>query len=399
MKGFAGSLLVGSLLVGNAAWAATNTACVAPGQWLHISDNKKLTPTDAIRDLAAQQVVLLGEDHDNVQHHRWQLHTIAKLHALQPDMAIGFESFPRRLQPVLDRWINGELTEKEFLKATDWENIWAYDANYYMPMFQFARMHHIPIYAMNVDRSLIQRIGQNGWASIPAEEREGISDPAPATEEYVNSLADIFSQHMPHNSGEQKKFNVTDPGFLRFVQSQQIWDRAMAETAHRAVGQDKHRLFVGIVGAGHIMGGYGIPYQLKDLGDHTLRTLMPWDGAIDCDLLQPGLADLAFGMTPPDKDNDATQKKHRQMLGIYLEPSEKGIGVTKLVPGSLAEAMGMKTGDVIVQVAGSPVSKVNDVVDVVKNMPRGTWLPITVQRGNKTLELIAKFPPHKHSAE
>lgn len=398
MRGLVSSVLLGGLLLSNTAWAEPPQQCVPLGKWFDITDQKPLSHRETIKQLALQEIVLLGEDHDNVQHHRWQLHTIAKLHALQPDMAIGFESFPRRLQPVLDRWINNELTEKEFLKEVEWENIWNYDIKYYMPMFQFARMHNIHIYAMNVERTLIKKVGQEGWANVPKEEREGVGDPAPASKDYIDSLAGIFSQHMPHGSnGEQPAFDTNEPGFVRFTQSQQVWDRAMAEIAHQAVRKDKHKLFVGVMGAGHIMQGFGIPHQLNDMGKHRVRSLLPWDGAIGCENLEPGLSDLAFGMTPPDKEEK--KKKHRPMLGIYLEASEKGVNITKLVPSSLAEGMGMKKGDIITQVAGSPVERVSDVVNVVKNMQRGTWLPITVKRGDKTIEMVAKFPPKKHNED
>src|SRR5450830_1914951 len=70
---------------------------------------------DPIARLARHSVVLLGETHDAAEHHRWQLHTIAGLYALRPDLALGFEMLPRQVQPVLARWTNGELTEAAFL--------------------------------------------------------------------------------------------------------------------------------------------------------------------------------------------------------------------------------------------------------------------------------------------
>jgi uncharacterized iron-regulated protein len=46
-------------------------------------------PTDKLLTrFAREQVVLLGETHDDPEHHRWQLHTIIALHALRPDMAL-----------------------------------------------------------------------------------------------------------------------------------------------------------------------------------------------------------------------------------------------------------------------------------------------------------------------
>jgi uncharacterized iron-regulated protein len=41
-------------------------------------------------------------------------------------MVLGFEMFPRRVQPVLDRWSKGELSESDFLREVDWAQIWGF---------------------------------------------------------------------------------------------------------------------------------------------------------------------------------------------------------------------------------------------------------------------------------
>jgi uncharacterized iron-regulated protein len=404
MKGMAASALLVSLALSNSVWASDTQQCVPVGQWLNIAENKTLNHEATLQALATRDILLLGEDHDNVQHHRWQLHTIAKLHALQPDMALGFESFPRSVQHLLDQWVNDELSEKEFLKQVNWDEVWSYDANYYMPMFHFARMHKIPMYALNIDRSLIKRVGVEGWVNIPESDREGISDPAKPTEDYIEALSDIYSQHMPGGGahgkdGEKPAFDRSNPGFQRFLQSQTLWDRSMAEAAHKAVSEDGHKLFVGIVGAGHIMGDYGIPHQLNDLGKHKYTTLMPWDGAIGCAQLEPGLADYAFGMVPPHKEAEKAKKAARPMLGVYLETSERGVNISKVVPGGIADKLGIQPNDLILTMAGHNVNKINEVVQVVKKMQLGTWLPMTILRGEEIMDVVAKFPPAIDPAE
>ena len=138
-------------------------------------------------------VVLLGESHDNAEHHRWQLHTIAALHALQPNLVLGFEMFPRRVQKALDEWVAGELGEEEFLKRSEWNRVWGFDARLYMPIFDFARMHRVPMLALNVDRDLVARVGERGWASIPESEREGVGDPAAPSAGYREALYESYS--------------------------------------------------------------------------------------------------------------------------------------------------------------------------------------------------------------
>ena len=118
-------LMACSLMAGTAAGPQPER-CVAPGQWAVPADGA-LAPRPAGRmlaELARQQVVLLGETHENPEHHRWQLHTIAALHALRPDMVLGVEMFPRRVQPILDEWVAGRLADAEFLTRVEWQQVW-----------------------------------------------------------------------------------------------------------------------------------------------------------------------------------------------------------------------------------------------------------------------------------
>jgi len=390
--------------------------CVPLAKWKTskgiVHDNK-----DILHSLSKTKVVLLGEDHDNPEHHRWQLHTIAELYALEPNMVLGFEAFPRSTQKVLDQFVAGELSEKEFLDAVNWEKIWRFNKDFYVPMFHFARMNKIPMYALNVDRSLVSTVSQKGWENIPEDEREGISDPAEASADYLEMLAGVFSQHMPKHahkqtaetkSHDEKKtdsnhkaedsFQLSEdeikeilfnPSFRRFAQGQQLWDRAMAEVFYKAVEKDKKPLIVGVLGAGHIMGGFGVPHQLKAMGVKNVKTLMAWDGTLACDQLKEGTVDIAFGVAVASEEEKNADDHPR--LGVYLE-NDGGVVVTRLVPGSVSETLGMKVGDKITVIAGKPVIKVADIVEAVKATAFGTWLPMTIVRDQTSLELVAKFP-------
>ena len=200
------------------------------------------------------------------------------------NIVIGFEAFPRRLQPVLDDWIEGKLTAEAFLKASEWRQVWGYDAALYMPLFQFARLNRIPMIALNVERSLVARVGQQGWASVPASEREGLSDPAPASPAYQRELARIYLMkkidaawsrprrqalryRTPPEPDEAALADaMKEPEFQRFVEAQLTWDRAMAEALAGAKRKFSNATIVGVLGSGHVQDGHGVPHQLKDLG-------------------------------------------------------------------------------------------------------------------------------------
>jgi len=392
-----------SLCFLSTAFAAEKKAdiCVPEGMWI-TSKGDSHDVAAITHTLSKTKVVLLGEDHDNPEHHRWQLQTMSAIYALEPGMVLGFESFPRSTQKILDKWVAGEINEKDFLEAVDWEKIWRFNKDFYMPMFHFARMNRIPMYALNVNRELVSKVGDRGWDNIPEKEREGVSKPAEPTKDYVEVLAQVFSQHMPkhaHGGEGEEAAELSDadiqeisekPSFQRFLQGQLLWDRAMAEIFHSAINKKGHPMIVGVLGAGHIMGNYGVPHQLNSMGLKSIKTLMAWDGTIECQQLLDGAVDIAYGIVEISRE-ELEAEEDRPRLGVYLEHNE-GVIITRLVAGSVAEKTGIQIDDKVTNIAGKPVEKVSDVVKAVKATAFGTWLPMTVNRDGKTVELVAKFP-------
>jgi len=57
------------------ARAAETRVCVPVGAWVIPGSEEK--QEDVLKTLAKHDVLLLGESHDEAEHHRWQLHTIA----------------------------------------------------------------------------------------------------------------------------------------------------------------------------------------------------------------------------------------------------------------------------------------------------------------------------------
>ncbi|MDH5378158.1 MAG: ChaN family lipoprotein [Gammaproteobacteria bacterium] len=377
---------------------AEEQTCIPPGKWFAVKTKKEIGAQQTIQALARKRVVLLGEDHDNPEHHRWQLQLLAQLYALQPRMAIGFESFPRKTQFSLDRWVDNKLEEKAFLKEVDWEKIWAYNPDYYLPMFHFARMNGIPMVALNVERSLVSKVTSSGWKNVPESEREGLTDPAPPPKDYVEMLESVFGQHgaAPAGHGDSpghdvvaqaKTNNKNNEKLMRFIEGQLVWDRAMAEAIAHKLEDDNTDLVVAIMGAGHIMGGYGVPHQLTELGVTNVTTALAWDGSIPCSELESGIVDVAFGIV-----DVKAEEARRPRLGVFLEPKDDKVQVTKVVKDSIADTTGLKAQDIVLEIAGKKVGKVSEIVDMVQRTAPGTWLPIRVDRGGRKFELIAKFP-------
>jgi len=362
--------------------AARNTEKTEPcgmiGEWRVPED--KVTPLAdpqaLLERLARQQAVLLGEMHDSAEDHRWQLQVLAQLHSRQPKLALGLEMFPRRLQPILDQWVAGELAEDEFLKRSEWDTVWGYEAAHYLPLFHFARMHRLPMLALNIERSLPEAIGKLGWTGVPAAQKEGISRPAAPSEAYRKTLRQVFEHHPAKARGESE--------FPRFVEAQTVWDRAMAEGIAQYLNKVPGSLVVGIIGAGHVRHGHGVEHQLRALGIEAIAGLMTWPRDTDCRGLGRGFANALFLVEPP--------KGNAPRLGVATVPDADGLRIEEVTPGSIAEASGLQRGDLITRIAGQPAKNIQGLRQAVQRQPAGTWLPLKVKRGEHELEVIARFP-------
>jgi membrane-associated protease RseP (regulator of RpoE activity) len=309
---------------------------------------------------------------------------------LRPDMVIGFESFPRRSQPVLDRWVAGELTERQLLEQTEWNRVWNFPAQLYLPLFHFARLNRIPMLALNVERTLTEAVRKTGWDAVPIERKEGVSRPSAAADAYRESLYDVYAQHAHGPDGKAAPVSRNDAAFRHFVEAQLTWDRAMAQAlAAPLLRADSARrpYVVGIMGSGHIRYGHGVPHQLRDLGLRNIGTLLPFSATRDCNELQRGIADAVYALPGMPRD-DAP----RPRLGVRLEEKAGEVRLAGVTPDSLAAQTGLQRGDRIVSIAGATVTRSDTVIEAVRSQPPGTWLPMEVQRGQQTLQLIVKFP-------
>jgi len=371
---------------------AAASGCLEPASWYSLETGRltKLAGAELLHKVARRDVVLLGERHDAADHHLWQLQTLAALYLLQPRMVIGFESFPRRVQPVLERWIAGELSAKEFLEQSDWDKVWSYPADLYIPLFQFARLNRIPIVALNVERSLTQAVLRQGWEAVPEAQREGVSRPAAPSPAYLDGLFEAHKEHEREGARRDGAATRDDADFRNFAAAQTTWDRAMAEALARALRDGKRGerpLVVGIMGSGHLRHGHGVPHQLRDLGVTSVATLLPIEAHADCAGVEAGLADAVYVIATSTQD-----QAPRPRLGVRLQQLRDEVTLVDIVPGSLAEASGLKRGDRVLTIAGTTVSEMGAVIAAVRAQPAGTWLPMRVRRGDESLDIVIKFP-------
>lgn len=385
--------LVATVMLAAASPAKAETAaCDTAGSWFDPANGRRLNHIEILANAADHAVVLLGETHDDAEHHRWQLSTLAGVRAHTANLVLGFEAFPRRVQPVLDRWIAGELAASTFIDESQWSRVWAFNPDLYLPLFDFARLHQLPMVALNVERTLVAAVGEQGWQNVAEAQREGVGEPAPASHAYRVELAQVYRQHrnakgQDNRSAPELDSTLEDPAFVRFVEAQLIWDRAMAEAlaaAHRSVGTPT---VVGIVGSGHLRRGHGIPHQLRALGIDDVMVLLPIAPGQPCEAVDSDAADAMFIAAPRQQPAPP-----RARLGIFIETLEQRVRITKVVADTVASRAGLVDGDIVIEAAGVSVLEHGQLISLIQRQAPGTWLPVTVERDGERLQVVAKFP-------
>lgn len=343
-----------------------------------LSDQKSITQEQMVQQLAGYRVVLVGEAHDNPAHHEIQLTVIKQLHALRPEMVVAMEMFPTHLQPQLDRWVAGELTEEAFLDAVEWYFTWGFDAKLYLPILRYARDERLPLLAMNIRRETVTAVRKQGLGNLDIDIRDTLPPMCPPPLGYRIRLEEVFNSHpMMSKSGH----------FEYFVEAQGVWDGVMAANIKKWLDAHPSGLVVGLVGSGHVIMGHGIPYQLRHRGIQDVVTLLPWtvaDSWLDRDS-----CDYAWGTSDPPDDSPPPMQ-----LGIIMDDKQKdGVWVQTVMENSLAAKNGILPKDQIRQLNGQDLPTRHTLVRLMRELAHGSEIRLQVKREGEEKEILLK-PQH-----
>ena len=117
--------------------------------------------------------------------------------------------------------------------------------------------------------------------------------------------------------------------------------------------------------------------------------LRPWDGGGDWAGLTAGVADGVLGLDLPGIHK--VEAGWRPRLGVMIETVDGVLRVLEVVAGSVAEVAGIKADDEIVSAAGVAIVEADELIAVIGRQAPGTWLPLTLNRGGQSRDVVAKF--------
>ncbi len=235
------------------------------GTIIDTATGQKISFEEMMENLSAVRVVYVGESHTNIRHHEIQLEILKGLNSLRPDIIVGMEMFAQPYQEVLSHWVEGRLSEDEFLKQTHWYANWRFDFSLYREQLVYIREHGIPLVGLNIEFHIPSKIAAGGIDSLLPYQKEQVPDHIDLSNvdhrEYVRG---VYEKHAEHITARYE--------FENFYAAQVVWDEAMAEAISRYL---KGRVIVVFAGKGHIIYDFGIPSRAYTRTGVEYRTVIP----------------------------------------------------------------------------------------------------------------------------
>ncbi|HEY9205622.1 MAG TPA: ChaN family lipoprotein [Candidatus Methanoperedens sp.] len=337
---------------------------------LGIQPQKTIKLDEIVGNISDKTIIYIGETHTNYEEHKVQLAVIMNLSEKGHKFAIGMEMFQKPFQKAIDDYIAGNITEKDFLKKTQYFKRWGYDYNLYREIINFAKAKNIPVVALNLRSEIIDNVTKGGLDALTDEDKKQIpKDMDMSDEDYKKSLKEIFDLH-----GNQGFEN-----FDYFYQSQILWDETMAHSVDEFLKHNPDHQIVVLAGLGHIMYGSGIPKRAYRLDGKDYATLIQGSESTDENVGN-------FVLFPkPISPIPAVQ------LGIFPAEADGRVKIVNVETDSVAEKAGLKKDDIFISIDDWKIEGIEDVRISMFDKKEGDTIKVRILRKSLTGEKELNF--------
>ncbi|PIS46528.1 MAG: hypothetical protein COT17_08120 [Elusimicrobia bacterium CG08_land_8_20_14_0_20_51_18] len=233
-----------------------------PGEITQFFDTKTksyITPDQLQERLEAADALYIGESHDQAECHIAQLKAIMGLNEVrQGKVAVGFEMLNSTLQPILDEYAEGKISDEEFLEKANWKKEWGFDFKLYEPIFSYIRRNKLKALALNVPRKIVSKTARGGLKALTEEEKKLTAKKVKINKDkkYVAYLRETYGGH-----GDNPMNRIMT--FDNYLASMAVWNESMAEKAADFLNANKGWAFAVVAGNGHVQYNAAIPWSVK----------------------------------------------------------------------------------------------------------------------------------------
>jgi len=229
---------------------------------------------DIVQAVQPREVLVFGEQHDDSIGHVLELEVLRALHKrFGKEVILSMEMFHRDVQYIIDEYLAGLISEKNFIKeARAWET---YKTDY-RPSVEFARENGLRVIAANTPSRYTNMVTRKGLRSLDAlsrEVRKRYIAPLPVdtlTGRYYDNFLKAMGGH-------------TVPG-MNLYQSQNLWDATMSWSVSQAMKAQKNAVVLMLNDRFHSDEHLGLVKRLEDDYKKKVTTISCFAAA---DLAQP----------------------------------------------------------------------------------------------------------------
>ncbi|MBU2895441.1 ChaN family lipoprotein [Vibrio hepatarius] len=198
------------------------------------------------QDILEADVILVGELHSHTGIHHFQTDLFNILSAQGRTTALSMEQFSRDSQPVIDKYLSGEIGEQTLIKDADaWPN---YESDY-RSIVELAKARQLDIIAANAPKNIVRCIGKQGISYLDKLKPKQRATIATNVNTQPSPYKDKFMASMHHGVNEKAE---------RYYAAQITWDETMAESITDYVQLNPKSQILHIGGKFHIEQGLGM---------------------------------------------------------------------------------------------------------------------------------------------
>lgn len=219
-----------------------------------VSKQEYISTKELDKQLSHYDAILLGETHDNPQHHMLQARIIDVLvqQKQKPDIAIemlnqnqqeAITTFQSQKNPITD----------EFAKVVNWKKTGWPEWSLYRPVFKSAIENNLNIIAANLNSKQIRQVIKQGAKVLSPEYQKLLAKYQYDKQQKTELEKEILSAHC-----DMLPEKMLSPMLL----GQQTRDIAMTLAIQKPLNLSNNKVVL-IAGSGHTRTDYGIPYYLK----------------------------------------------------------------------------------------------------------------------------------------
>ncbi|MCE9499308.1 MAG: ChaN family lipoprotein [Leptospira sp.] len=228
------------------------------------SSGEKFSHSLISERLRSSDVLLIGEEHDDVAGHSEKLKLLQSL-AKNHSFVLSLEIFEKDQQLILDEYLDGHIQESKFNENM---RLWKNYESAYKPIVEFAKVNKIRVIAANTPRRYVNLLSRGGMDKLKnlSKASKAFLPPLYMIKPYIQKEYDAkLKLALGDHMGKDFSYNT--------ILAQHLWDAGMMDAIAKEVFSGNSKI-VHINGRYHSDEGMGVTHRLRKIGINVLTISM-----------------------------------------------------------------------------------------------------------------------------